>query len=331
MRAEAFDPYEVRGIVVSAVAEDAVAAKKLAMDEALSTAARRIFDRVAVAPADIEIGAADAATLLSSLENSSERFGPGGYSATVTVRFDPLLARGYLADRGIAVVDRVAPPILLIPLVVEGGEIRIWDDAAAWARTLGAVYKETGLTPVRIANGTSADRAARLDRLMEADPITLGEFRIRYRTRFAAIARLDRDAEGEPMLLSLVGTDAAGPVNATVELRDGTLENAASAAAGLLSSRWKEVAGGGGTIGPVSGRGLPVRVLLPGGPAGWEPLKLRLEGSGVIDALSVARLDDTGADVEIWYAGRLDELPGRLAAAGLDLFEAGGTWLLQAY
>lgn len=326
-----FNPYEVRDLAVSAVARDAVEAKKLAMDEALMSAARRVLQRVAVKSGDLDVSAEDALAIVSTIENSTEQVGPTGYSATVTIGFSPILVRGYLARRGIGVVDRAAQPILLVPVVVEDGVEKWWDAASDWSAALAAQPMEDGLTPVRLPRNTVEDRGARRELLKTADFVTLGEFRIRYRTHSAAVVRLDLTTDGPGMLVTVMGADAAGPINATVEVADGGLDAAAARVADILSRRWKQVAGSIGTARVATGSSLPVRVLLSGGVGQWETLKRRLEASGVIDGLAVEAMNDTSGNVVIWYAGRLDELPDRLARSGLDLFEAGGAWLLQAY
>lgn len=330
-RLPGFNPYEVRDIAISAVAEDAVSAKKIAMDEALTDSVRRVFRRVAVEPGNLDIGADAALGLVATIENSAEQFGPTGYAATVTVTYSPILVRGFLAKRGVGVVDTAAEPVLLIPIVRDDGEEKWWEEASDWAAALSAQPMDDGLTPVRLPRNTPEDKGARRDLLKSADFVALGEFRIRYRTHSAVLVRLDRSADSEAMLVTLLGADGAGPVNATVEVAGGGMDAAASAVATLLSDRWKKVAGAAGPVQMAGGSSLPVRVLLSGGEGQWEVLKQRLEASGVVDGLAVEAMDDTSGNVVIWYAGRLDALPGRLARSGLDLFEAGGTWLLQPY
>ena len=326
-----FDPYEVRDVAVSAVADNAVMAKQVAIDRALASSAERVLRRVGVGWDGTEIDPETAGSLVSMFANTSEQFGRTGYSATVTVRFSPLLVRGYLARRGIEVVDQAAPPVLLIPVVFEDGAPLLWDEAADWRSALEATDMTSGLTPVRIARGTSQDRAMRADRLLEGDFLTLGEFRVRYRTHAAVLVRLDRMADASGMLVTVLGTDAAGPVNATVEVSGTELAAAADAVAAILSTRWKKIAGGQATAAHGAGSSLPVRVLLPGGAAEWQEIERRLESSGVIDAVSIEAIGETGGNVVIWYAGYLEELPARLAKSGIDLFEAGGAWLLQTY
>ena len=326
-----FDPYEVRDLAVSALAENAVAAKEKALDQGLVEAAARVLNRIAVDGADIALGAEQAERLLSAYSHSAEQFGPGGYRGTYTFSFSPLLVRGFLARRGIGVADIAAQPVLLIPIVREAGQDRLWEDAAAWADALAARDMAEGLTPIRLPANSARDRAVRLDRLLEADFITLGEFRIRYRAHAAALAILETDPMSEQMAVSLKGSDGAGPIDTAVRIDDGTVALAAATVANLLSARWKSVAAGSGDIRSGAGNSLSVRVLLTGGAAEWADLQARLAESGVIDGVAVEGMGETSGNIVLWYAGRLDALPGRLAEAELDLFEAGGSWLLQAY
>jgi hypothetical protein len=50
-----------------------------------------------------------------------------------------------------------------------------------------------------------------------------------------------------------------------------------------------------------------------------------------VETFTVEELDETAGRLVVFYHGGLDGLPDRFRAAGLDLFQAGGGWLLQAY
>lgn len=326
-----FDPYEVRDLEISALAENAVAAKEKALDDGLVAAATRVLGRIAVDRGDFALSPDDAEQLLSGYYHSAEQVGPGGYRGTYTFSFSPLLTRGFLARRGIGVADVAAQPVLLIPVIEAGGEHRLWDAAAPWADALAAHDMEEGLTPIRLPANSARDRAVRADRLLAADIGTLGEFRIRYRTHAAAIAILKTDPGSGRMTVVLKGADGAGPIDTAVRIDDGTVALAAATVANLLSARWKSVAAGSGEIRSAAGNSLSVRVLLSGGPAEWAELQARLAASGVIDGMAVEGMGETSGNIVLWYAGRLDALPGRLAKAEVDLFEAGGSWLLQAF
>ena len=329
--ADRFDPYVLAGIEVAAIADNAVEAKKVALAEALETAGRRVMRRVTANGTPPEPSAEQVETLLSSYENAREQVGTTGYSATYRIVFSPMLVRGFLAKHGLAVVDQPAPTVLLIPVLVDADTEHWWDEAADWAQALSALDMEERLVPVRFPANSAEDLSARRDRLIEGDYLTLSAFRVRYRAHSAVIVRLDRASGGEGMRLSLAGGDAAGPIDMTEDIEIGGMEAAAQRVADILAERWKSVAMGKGTVGLALGRSLPVRALLTHGAEDWQALQRRLEASGSVNGLAVEAIGGSDASIVIWFSGDLSDLPARLAREGLDLFEAGGAWLLQTY
>ncbi len=333
LAAAEFDPYTVRGLHVSAVAPDAVTAKAEAMAEAVRTGAARVIRRVAVGAgadraADLDAGAADALT--SAIEIAAETVGRTGYAAEVNLAFSPMLVRGYLARRGLGVADVPAPVVLLVPVLVEDGEIRMWDAADRWAAALKAAGMEEGLTPVVFPRNSRQDRQADLSRIMAGDRIALQELRIRYRAQSVVVARLDTASATPALLLGLKGEDGAGDIDLTLEIPEGGFTTAAARVAGALSGRWKAAIGqrSGGVVG--IGISMPVRVLFAG-PEQWADIQRRLERSKAVTGLVVEGVEASAANVVMWFSGRPEDLPRRLAPDGLDLFQAGNMWLLQSY
>lgn len=332
--ANAFDPYVVDGLQVSVEAASAVEAKDEALTVAVSRGLERVLDRV-TRPADRRRlparGNALADQLLDRLSIESERFGPTVYSASFRVAFSPLAVRGFLHGHGAAVIDRPAPPVLLVP-VHEHDAIPLWWEAAdEWAAALAGVSFEDGLTPARMPDNSSADRRESRERLLAADRVTLGDFRVRYRTQGVVVA-VARTVPGRDRVgLSLIGEDAAGFVDHSEELASGGLVAAAERVAELLSVRWKSALAGQPRPQADELSAFPVRVLLPGGRQEWEEIERRLSASGQLAGLAVERTSATSFDVTIWHSGGRRELATRLMRHGLDLFEAGDLWLLQSY
>ncbi|TCT12442.1 uncharacterized protein DUF2066 [Tepidamorphus gemmatus] len=331
-RAE-FDPYMVRNLRVSASAADAVAAKAEAMAEAARIGAARVIGRIAVGAETeraADIDAVEAEKLISTIEIAAETIGRTGYAAEVNLLFSPLLVRGYLARHQLGVADVPAPLILLVPILFENGVPRAWEAAEVWAQALRAAGMEEGLTPVVLPRNSRYDRQADLDRIIAGDRIALQELRIRYRAQGVVVARLDTESSTSAMLLGLRGEDGAGAIDLTMEIGDGGFAGAAGRVAAALSGRWKAAIArrAGVTIGIDSS--MPVRVLFAG-PDGWTQLRQRLERSKWVTGLAVEGMEASAANVVLWYSGRLDDLPRRLAEDGLDLFQAGNAWLLQSY
>ena len=331
--AEALDPFTIEGLEIRIEAEDAVKAKEEALSRATQEGFAKVLNRVTASEAReglTGISARQAENLLDRLSIDSETVGPSTYRARFTVAFSPMAVRGYLAARNVSVFDEPAPPVLMIPVLVEDGIPLWWDAAEPWVSALDNVRFEEGLTPVRLAEGNRADRAESRERILRGDRLTLQDFRLRHGTHGAVVVKARRAPGRERTELSVVGRDAAGPVDLTETLH-GTLDKAADQVAALLSERWKTGVGEDRPPVPAERPPLAVRVLLHDGAEEWAGLRRRLEESGALDAVAVESIDQRSANILVWHAGDARDLAAALERHRLDLFEAAGTWLLQSY
>jgi hypothetical protein len=329
-----FDPYVVDRLAVSAEAGDAVAAKDEALAEAVSEAFGRILDRVTVAAERRglpPVGPATSDQFLDRLSIHSERVGPQSYAAEVSVVFSKLAIRGFLAQHGVRAVDEPAPPVLLIPVLVEDGIPLWWDAAEGWAKALANIRFEDGLTPVNLPGNTPADRTERMDRILSADRVTLGNFRVRYRTHGVVTVVAEPTRGRDRVRLRLIGEDAAGPLDLEAMVAAGGLPAAGERVRAILSERWKDAMRGVTGAQLAEARALAVRVLLHGGEAEWTDIRRRLEASGLLQGIAVESTSPNSVSVLVWHDGQPADLADRLTRHRLDLFEAGGAWLLQSY
>lgn len=332
--AAAFDPYVVDPLVVSVLADDAAAAKEEAFAQALDQGLERVLRRVASSADRARLPAptpAIAERLLDRIQIRSERVGQTGYRATFTAAFAPLAVRGFLARHGARAVDTPAPQILLIPVHVDDGIPIWWEGAEAWAAALSGIAFEDGLTPARLPSNTRSDLASSTARILAADHATLASFRLRYRTQGVVAALAETVPGRDRVLLTLIGEDAAGPIDRHFEVASGGLPAAAARLAEVLSDRWKSaIAGTPQHLAPER-PALAVRVVLHDGERQWSEIQRRLEESGQVLGVSVEHGGSASLNVLIWHVGEPDRLAVRLAAYGLDLFPAGGAWVLQSY
>lgn len=332
--AAAFDPYVVEGVRVAVTADDAVMAKDKALSQAVEEAAGRVLRRVtaetdrAALPVLRE---AAAQRLLDRLAIQSERVGPDSYAAEIKVVFSPLAVRGYLSRHGARAVDDPAPPVLIVPVLIDSGIPMWWGDASEWAAALARARFEDGLTPVRFPVNSASDRAERPDRILNADRVTLGALRVRYRTQGVVAVSAARIPGRDRVELRVVGEDAAGPVDLRDNVAAGGLDAAAEKVRDLLSERWKAALRGAASQTEASVKALSVRVLLHDGEAEWVAIRRRLEESGLLHGMAVEAEAPNSVSVLIWHGGSATDLAGRLARHRLDLFQAGGSWLLQSY
>jgi hypothetical protein len=332
--ANAFDPYIVDRLAISADADSAVAAKDEALSKAVSEGLSRVLKRITRAVDRTALpapGQTMAERLLDRLSIESERVGPTSYAAEFRVAFSPVAVRGFLRRHGAAVIDRPAPPILIIPVHEHDGIPLWWEAAEEWAEALRAVAFEDGLTPARLPDNTPADRRASRERLSAAERVTLGDFRVRHGVQGVVVA-LARTVPGrDRVTLSLTGEDATGRIEITEELTSGGLSAAAQGLADTLSERWKATVGVAPAEQGSELSAFSVRILLHDGEREWARIQRRLTASGVISGLAVEHSNSRGIDVTIWHGGGREELAERLYRHGFDLFEAGGIWLLQSY
>ena len=355
--AAAFDPYIVKDLDISIEADSAVEAK----DEALSRAAaeglelvlRRITrqaDRARLpAPA-----ANIAEPLLDRLAIVSERVGTITYSGRFRADFSRPAIRALLSRHGVPAIDQAAPEILIIPVIETSGQSLWWADAAPWADALAATRFEDGLTPARLPTNSRSDLAADRDGAMTGDPATLGDFRLRYGTHAALVAVVRFDPDDAPFALRLVGEDAAGFIDKEEAIGSADLAAAARRVADMLSGRWKAVLAGDRVsarppiapsgAGPAAatartetaaagspGSHLDVRVLLHGGDREWRDIQRRLAASRAVTVVAARPAGPRAVELTLRHDGDPRRLADALAAHGLDLFEAGGRWLLQSY
>lgn len=327
-----FDPYVVRGFTAEAVAASGAEAKEAAIAAAVAEGFAVVVGRVASRQAAERLASPDKAMgFLDFLSIGTERVGPAAYRASIDLHYSQIAVRGYLQRSGVEVVDEPAPPVLLIPVLVEGGIPLAWERAAAWTAALEAVDFTAGMTPVALPRNSREDKREQLARLMDGDRVSLDTFRVRYRVHGVVVAVAETVAGRERVSVRLAGEDGAAPIAEAMEVETGGLEAAAKALARLLSERWKANAGGTLMVSTGTGAALPVRVLLQGGDGEWEGIRDRLQASGAVSGVSVESAGGTAMNVLLWHDGEPGALAARLSAEGLDLFEAGGGWLLQSY
>ncbi len=345
-------PYTVTGLTVSAEAEDGVKAKEKAISQAMAEALRQVIGRIGVGDKLPSPNARQAEVMALSFSFESEVIGATRYQASITVRFDPEAVRHYLSSHGVRYVDEPAPQILIVPVLVEQGVPRLWEEAKPWADAIAADNPGSGLAPARLPENGRGDHEMDPDYLMSLARLETTELRMRYRAHSVLLA-IAEPKDGS-VRLTLRGEDAAGLVDTSMNVSGG-LDAAAATLVGALQTRWKRVMGGGGIAagpppaaapsegalrGSVGSRetsaaaarlpGIHVRVILRRDDD-WRDIRSRIERAGGISGLSLDHIEPGLAEIRIWPTGSPDELAGRLGRQGLDLFRAGQTWMLQGY
>ena len=175
--AEMADPYRIVGLK----ADDAVAAKNAAISQGIGLSVERLFRRLATESAWNTVKhdpKALADRLMVSFQIVGEQISPRGYQAILNVQFDELLVKEFCSSRGIRITDDPAPPVLILPVMVEDGIPTYWEDAAPFAEVLGGIDQSMSLTPIKLPTNSLEDRMIRTEHLLTLDQITMDSLRV---------------------------------------------------------------------------------------------------------------------------------------------------------
>lgn len=322
-------------VTLSAEAENGVLAKAEVMRAAPSRALERVMRRVISRRAWQDLPEVDSEAIvpmIEAIEVREEVPRPHSYRATLNIRFHPPAIEHLLAGNSLRLVDRPAPPILMLPILVDDGVPLAFDDAVVWRQALENGRPEGVLVSAMFPKNSYQDREARISLVRGGDMVTLDYFRIRYRTTGAIVVEAERVSGRDAIAVSILGRDAAGPARVVEIVAEGGLEAAAEAVWFALDDRWKETAGRGqGHVIGVSSTGMPQNLVAETSPAfgadGSAQLAERLRRTTAVRAFSF--VGGEALKVRLWFEGEPDVLVDRLAAHGLRLAESPKGWTLS--
>jgi hypothetical protein len=215
----------VADVEVEATAQDAVAARALAIDRGQRRALERLVARLSDEAAAADTGDWPVEDLVSSIEVIEEQVGPTSYAATLEVAFDRAAVESALEDRGVAFADVAADPVVLVPLWETGSGLRLWDSDNAWKTAWDRALDTDALVPFVVPLGDLQDLSLlNPDQAARGDVGALTALAARYGTEDVVVARLK--GSGEPGTRLEVTArrygDAGGePYRAVVGRREG--------------------------------------------------------------------------------------------------------------
>ncbi len=153
------DPFTISNVPVKATAKDASAAKTIALAQGQREAFRRLISRLTRAADGQYLPKAkdvDIESLVAGFSLSDEKPSPKTYQARMTVRFIGDNVREYLKAYDVPIADVTATPVLLIPILIEGGKA-VLDPDNAWHEAWSSLDLENTLTPILLPVGDASD------------------------------------------------------------------------------------------------------------------------------------------------------------------------------
>lgn len=326
--------YTIANYPVEASAENAVAAKDMAIADGQQAAFRSLLKRlvpVTQFPKLQKLASVRAAELVEGVKVRSERNSRTDYIASFDFAFQAKSIRDLLRREGIPFVDEQAPTVTLVAVWRGPGS-----DNAAWTNVWRGLDLENALAPVNLQPLRPDVGADAVEGIARADPSAMRAFAGAYASEHLVVAVAQQEAG--KMKLVLVGRDAVGPLYLERAYRldadaGYTRELSAVIALRTLEGRWKAIkaTGGGGSTLSASAGSVDLLIAVEfRGMAEWQDISRKLGGTPGVEELDVAGLSARGARVTLRYGGNAEQLAGELARRGLVLRSNGGTWVLSS-
>jgi len=194
------DVFTIVGVEVDKTAENAVVARKLAIEEARQKAFLELVKRVSVSlggEALPKLGKAQLSSMVKDYEVIHEQRSNTRYLATFKFRFRPDAVKRYLEEQGISIEDRESDPVLVVPFYHDGEKSLLWEEANLWKPVWNKIQENRGLVPVYIPLGDITDmQTAPSDKIISGDADVIEKLMKHYDTKKALIAFVALSDEG---------------------------------------------------------------------------------------------------------------------------------------
>jgi hypothetical protein len=329
--------FTVRGVEIDRSAGSAPQARDQGVSEGQRAAWRRLVDRLVPAAARGTLAALPApqiAELLESYEIESERTTGTRWIGRVAYRFEAERVRNLFRTREVAYAETRARAVLIVPLLVDNGVPKLWEEDNLWKRAWVGLGVDDGLQPRRVPEGSLEDIAT-LDAVQAdaGDPASLRRLAEVYQAQGAIVVRVQIDTV-EGQTLAVVAFDRVGARaedarwQSLATLRPGeTLEAAfkrlAQDAANEIEERWKREV----LVGTGAGQGGTLRVQIRAEDVrDWVAVRARLSEVAAVRRVDVLAVGRGGLIVDIDFDGAVEPLRAAMAQRELALDAAGDSW-----
>lgn len=331
----AHDMYRVEGIPVDATAENAVAARDLAIRQGETEGFRRLAARLTNPGDGARVPPPDRAELdrvVRSFEVAEEQMGASRYVGVLNVSYNRSEVEELLQRAGVDFVPEPPDPVLLIPATQTGGRLSMWGDGDPW-RAAWAETPARGLLEVVLPVGDGDDLVGFTPQAIQTgDGIALQRMNERYGTAEAYVATAYLpDTEiiaGIPVRFDLIGPDMGILLSETVAAGEGETEAQRLApvverAQSALDLAWKRA-----NLAKLN-RVTTLAVEVPlADLRSWVQIRQGVERLKPVRRLRIDSLARSKAEVTIEYTGDLEELERAIASLGLGLAEEMDGWRL---
>jgi hypothetical protein len=325
----AADPYRVEMVPVDAQAEDAVAARELAIAQGQREGLVTVMRRLTTTTALPDVSRVDLDRIVVSHEIADEQLGATRYVGHINVTYDRGEVERLLREAGLPFVVVPPGPILVVPALDTARGYDLWSDDNPWRAAWLSTSPPPGLLELIVPLGDIADLTMFTgDDLARGNAAALGRLAQRYDASAAYVvtATLGGDAPGTgPVRLQVLGPELNSVAidEATAEAAGDVMEAAVARAAAAIEAAWKRE----NVVRADRVAVLEVEVPLVD-LRGWVQIRDGLEGLPWVRRLRIDELGRRRAALTIEYIGDFPRLEDALADLGLGLTRENGGWRL---
>lgn len=330
--------FTIANYPVQAQAQDAVTAKRIAIEDGQAAAFRSLLKRIVPVTAYSvldRVKSVQASRFVTGMSVRSEQNSSTEYYASLDFAFSANAVREFLRREGVPFVDAQAAAVTLVPVTVSGGvpDKGLGDWGGIWS---GLDIVNT-IAPLRVVEWKAGIPADTLQQIKQGSGAAMGRLAAEYGGDRVVVAEAEIDKTAGRLNLSISGQDAAGPIIWTHSYRisDGdvgyAMEYAAVVSLGVLEGRWKAMkARDMGGVDVLAAAATPVRIqVLFGGAAEWYRLQQKISERPGVEGFQVEAVSARRAEVALRFPGGGQQLANALARDGISLTNDGGQWVLR--
>ncbi|MET0432299.1 MAG: DUF2066 domain-containing protein [Hyphomicrobium sp.] len=346
-------PYTVGNYPVEATAKNAVDAKDQALADGQQAAFRSLLKRLVPVTAYKQLARVQGTKtgdLVSGVSVRSERYSSTTYLASLDYSFQPDAVRGLLSSQNIPFVEKQAPEVTLVTVLVQGNPPTAANDRGLWRRAWTSLDVAHTITPVAIQDLKPTIQTETINALLSGQDAALQKIKAEYKAGLIVLAVAEPDVAAKKLTVTLAGSDAVGGLllKRSYRITDGDLDYASQLAAvvslGILEGRWKAIKAGAPEAASQSSPSsdTPVWAASTGGSGEdvsitaqfetseqWDQMRSQLLDTPGVDALNISSVSGSSAGISLKYPGGASSLAAALGRNGLTLINTASGWLLR--
>jgi hypothetical protein len=324
------EPFSIQGVDVDVTANSSNAAKDQAIAEAQRQAFQLLLDRLSSPKDRSRIPKADGTEYVADYTIESERSSKVRYIATIDVRFNGAAVRKLFKNAGIAMIEPISRPVVVVPVFRQSGQVGATDPANPW-RSAWTTYGRGGLVAVIIPSAADMGELDS-DAIASGSEAALSPLVTRYRTGDVLIVSADLAGDGHKVELSttsakgsIVSVESQSYSAKNGETVDQLMARAVRDCVQQIESQARQYAeksnaAPSDTVSAI----VPVASL-----EDWVSIRDRLSRIALVRKWELVSLTRSEAAVIMHLAGDADKVKPAFSAVGLDLQPGDGFWMLK--